>query len=185
MNKLKDDQVLWIDCIGGLVVGVLILCLCRLISEWDSLPLWIVLAVGFANLGYGGYSLWVTTRNPRPMALVKILAIANMAWLGVCVAIVVSHWSEISAFGIFHKLAEGIYVSSLRFMECNGESCSLGKHSPTETKSPTAIAEPESNIHTYWPPSVSWTDELRKICKVVRVSFRNTLRIMNHDARLL
>ena len=130
MNKPKNDRILWIDCIGGLVVGVLILCLCRLISGWDSLPLWIVLAVGFANLGYGGYSLWVTTRNPRPIALVKILAIANMTWLVVCIAIIVSHWSEISAFGIFHKLAEGIYVSSLGFMEWRWRELLSGKTQP-------------------------------------------------------
>jgi uncharacterized membrane protein (UPF0136 family) len=114
---INKKNVLWVDCIGGLVVGVLILCACKLISYWDSLPLWIVLAVGFANLAYGGYSLWVTTRNPRPILLVNILALANMAWLVVCVAIIASHWSEISIFGILHKLGEGIYVASLGYVE--------------------------------------------------------------------
>lgn len=117
MDTGKRQNILWVDCIGGLIVGVLILCFCQLISEWDSLPLWIVIVVGIANLAYGGYSLWITTRNPRPMILVKILALANMAWLVVCVAIVVSHWSEISPFGILHKLGEGIYVASLGYTE--------------------------------------------------------------------
>ena len=114
---VNKQNVLWVDCIGGLIVGVLILCACKLISHWDSLPLSIVLGVGFANLAYGGYSLWVTTRKPRPILLVKILALANMAWLFVCVAIVASHWSEISVFGIFHKLGEGIYVAALGYVE--------------------------------------------------------------------
>ena len=115
--SVNKQNVLWVDCIGGLIVGVLILCACKLISHWDSLPLSIVLGVGFANLAYGGYSLWVTTRKPRPAIFVKILALANMAWLIVCVVIIASHWNEISIFGILHKLGEGIYVASLGIVE--------------------------------------------------------------------
>jgi hypothetical protein len=117
MNVGEKDNIFWFDCIGGLVVGVIILCLCPLISAWDNLPLWIVLAVGFANLAYGGFSLWVTTRSPRPVLLVKILSLANIAWLAVCIAIVVWHWSEISFFGVIHKIGEGLYVASLGLME--------------------------------------------------------------------
>ena len=47
----------------------------------------------------------------------KILAIANMAWLAVCVLIVATHWREISTFGIVHKIGEGVYVAGLGFVE--------------------------------------------------------------------
>lgn len=117
MNITNKQSILWLDCVGALIVGIVILCACQLISEWDSLPLWIILGVGLANLAYGTYSFWVTTRNPRPMVLLKILALANIMWLAVCIAIVVWNWDNISVFGIFHKFAEGIYVASLGCIE--------------------------------------------------------------------
>jgi hypothetical protein len=117
MLNITKQNILWVDCIGGLFVGVLVLCLCRLISSWGGLPIRIVAMVGFANLFYGTYSLWLTTRTPRPMVFLQILALANMAWLLVCISIVVSHWSEITILGITHKLTEGIYVAGLGYME--------------------------------------------------------------------
>jgi len=117
METDKNDTILWLDCIGGLLAGVLILFFCRMISDWDNLPLWIVLAFGFANLIYGGYSLWVTTQNPRSMVWIKILALANITWLGICVTIVTVYWNDISIFGTLHKLTEGIYVGSLGYVE--------------------------------------------------------------------
>ena len=89
----------------------------RFFSELDRLPLWVIRFSGFANLAYGSYSLFVTTRVPRRLILVKCLALANMAWLVVCIAIVVTYQNEISAFGVSHLLAEGIYVASLGAIE--------------------------------------------------------------------
>ena len=117
MNNITKQNILWVDCIGGLVVGVLVLCFCRLISSLGGLPIGIVLLVGFANLFYGTYSLWLTTRNRRGMVFLQILAFANMAWLLVCLAIIVSHWSDITIFGMVHKLTEGIYVAALGWLE--------------------------------------------------------------------
>lgn len=117
MNVSDKQNILWLDCLGGLMVGVFVLLFSNLISEWDSLPLGIVRFVGFANLAYGSYSIWVTTRAPRKIILVKILALANMAWLFVCITIIVIHWNDISLFGTIHKLAEGIYVASLGVIE--------------------------------------------------------------------
>lgn len=122
MSKFKKQDILWIDCIGGLVVGVLILCVCRLISVWDNLPIAVVIGVGIANLSYGSYSLWVTLRKPRPLSIVKFLSLANMAWLAVCISIVAFYWKDISAFGIFHKLGEGLYVASLGVLNGDGKS---------------------------------------------------------------
>ena len=116
IDQLKE-KILWLDCIGGLVVGVFLLLFCQTISRWDNLPLWIIIGVAIANLVYGSYSLWLTTRKPRSLVALKILAIANMAWLAVCVLIVATHWREISTFGIVHKIGEGVYVAGLGFVE--------------------------------------------------------------------
>ena len=117
MINYHKRNILWLDCIGGLVVGVIVLMACRVISRLDGLPLGIILVVGIANLVYGSYSLWLTKRKPCPMIPLKILATANIAWLGACIAIVVFHWESISLFGVIHKLGEGAYVATLGFLE--------------------------------------------------------------------
>ena len=69
MNKEQEspriNNILWLDCIGGLVIGVIVLLASELLSQWDGLPTGVIRFVGFANLAYGSYSIWVATRNPR------------------------------------------------------------------------------------------------------------------------
>lgn len=115
--KALTKRLLWVDCLGGLFVGVVVMFFCRQLSDWEQLPPSVVLLMGAANLGYGGYSLFVTTRKPRPLALVKILAMANMAWLVVCLIIFSMYRNEISAFGTLHVLGEGVYVAALGYAE--------------------------------------------------------------------
>ena len=117
MESKNRGRILWVDCIGGLVVGIVVLAFCQLISGWQNLPLATVIVMGAANLAYGGYSLFVTTQKKRPLILVKILAMANMVWLLVCVAIAAMYWRQISLLGIAHVIGEGIYVAGLGFVE--------------------------------------------------------------------
>ena len=115
---MKDlVRILWLDCLGGLAVGVIVVAFCWPISNWEGLPLVVVLAMGMVNLAYGSFSLYVTTRKNRPLSLIKILAIANMFWLLVCCVIVVVHWNQISILGILHLIGEGIYVAALGKVE--------------------------------------------------------------------
>ena len=117
MEYTDRSRLLWVDCIGGLVVGFVVLVFCQLISSWENLPLETVVLTGAANLAYGVYSLFVTTRKKRPLILVKMLAIANITWLLVCVAIAAMYWRQISLIGIVHVIGEGIYVAGLGFVE--------------------------------------------------------------------
>ena len=103
------------DCLGGLVVGCVFVGLCRPLSDWENLPVGAVVFMVLTNLTYGGYSLYVTTRNPRPMMLV--LAIANMFWLACCLVIVNIYGSQISTLGWLHVIGEGVYVALLGYLE--------------------------------------------------------------------
>ncbi len=113
----SNDKILWTDCLGGLFVGTVVLLIHPLLSQWENLPVGVIIAMGCTNLLYGSYSLYVTTRNPRPRVLVSILAAANMFWLLVCIGIVVSFRTEIAPLGILLVLGEGVYVSLLGFTE--------------------------------------------------------------------
>ena len=113
----SKDKILWVDCLGGLFVGAVVLSICTLLSEWESLPAAIVFSMGVFNLVYGCYSLLVATRKPRPLLIVKVLAIANMLWLIVCLAIVIAFWQQISVLGLLHVVGEGSYVFALGLTE--------------------------------------------------------------------
>ena len=115
--ETRNDKILWTDCIGGICVGIIVLVIHRFLSQWENLPVAVIIAMGCTNLLYGSYSFYVTTRNPRPRVLVSVLAAANMFWLLVCIGIVVSFRRDISALGILLVLGEGVYVSLLGFTE--------------------------------------------------------------------
>lgn len=115
--NLKRPKILWMDCIGALIAGTLVLAISSWLSVWEGLPHGVLIFMGMANLIYGIYSLNVTMRTGRTSVLVGVLAFANMAWLIVCGVIVAMWWNEISLLGLIHVLGEGCYVAALGFTE--------------------------------------------------------------------
>ncbi|MCA9130449.1 MAG: hypothetical protein KDB22_25345 [Planctomycetales bacterium] len=111
------NWILWTDCLGGLFVGLLVLLVHRLLSQLEGLPRLVVISMGIANLIYGSYSLFVTTRTRRPIVLIRVLAIANVIWLFVCVAILFLWFDTVTVFGMILILGEGIYVAALGLAE--------------------------------------------------------------------
>ena len=111
------DRILWIDCIGALLVGAVVFFAFEALAALERLPVSVVLSMSAVNLVYGAYSLFVTTRSPRPALLVKVLAIANMFWLVICVAIAITYRNQVSGLGLLHVLGEGVYVACLGAFE--------------------------------------------------------------------
>ena len=114
---MKPARILWIDCLGGLAGGVLVILFSGWISRLEGLPHSIVLFMGIANLSYGSYSLFVATRLTRGIRLVGSLAMANMAWMPICLIVVWLHWETLTLLGCIHVLGEGIYVGILGGIE--------------------------------------------------------------------
>lgn len=114
---LEHGRILWVDCLGGLAVGVLVLVFADLLSQLQGLPFKVLFGMGVANLTYGSFSLWVTTRRNRSRSAILVLAIANMCWLVMCLGIVIFSWGQITPFGTLHVCGEGIYVASLGLFE--------------------------------------------------------------------
>ena len=42
------DKILWVDCLGGLIVGVVVIVLSPVISVWECLPIHVVAGMGIA-----------------------------------------------------------------------------------------------------------------------------------------
>lgn len=113
----NPNSLLWIDCTGGLVVGVLVLALSSWLSTLFAMPVRFVVVLGAANLGYGLYSLQLARRTVRPRALLRLLVGANLAWAVFCVLASVRLASQASYLGLAHLLLEGAYVGGLGLLE--------------------------------------------------------------------
>lgn len=107
----------WVDSLGGLTAGALVLLCQGLLVKWHNLPSEVIALVGFANLGYGSFSLLIALRLTRTLRTVQVLAIANMIWGPVCVGILLWHLSSIQWPGVVQLLCEGTYVSGLGVIE--------------------------------------------------------------------
>lgn len=110
-------SLLWIDCSGGLFVGVLVLATAGWLSRLFGLPLSIVLVMGTANLVYGTFSFSLARRRVRPRALLQLLVAANITWALLCGVAAAVFASQASWVGLAHLILEGVYVGGLGLLE--------------------------------------------------------------------
>ncbi len=108
---------MWFDSVCGLLVGLLVCVLYPLIAEWGGLPKQFVIAMGIANLAYGSYSFSLAVRRNRPLALIRILAAANMLWCLFCMSAAIYFSSSASSLGLAQLLSEGLFVGGLGLFE--------------------------------------------------------------------
>ncbi len=110
-------KILWLDCYGALLAGIVVLAASAWLADWYNLPLSLVIVLGIANIVYGAYSFSLATRRHRPLFLIQVLAVANILWAINCV-ILFGIWREsVSLFGSIHLLGEGAYVGVLGLLE--------------------------------------------------------------------
>ena len=97
-------RLLWVDCVAGLVVGLMVVLLNDRLSVWYNLPQALVFALGIINLAYGTYSLSLVLRKKRPLKLLRFLVGGNLLWTAVCIGLVL-------------LLGEGLFVGNLGILE--------------------------------------------------------------------
>lgn len=110
-------KLLWIDCIGAALVGVVVLTLSGWLSQLHGLPRGLLLFTGAVNLLYGTYSFSLARRARRPLVLLRILVLANAAWACVCVGLVITFGADATVFGVAHLGGEALYVGGLAALE--------------------------------------------------------------------
>ena len=110
-------KLLWIDSLGGLAAGVLVLALAGWLAPLEGLPSEVLAFTGAMNLVYGSYSLALALRKRRKRPAVYALIFANAAWLPVCLALTAAFWKTITPFGVLHLVGEGLYVGGLALVE--------------------------------------------------------------------
>ena len=112
-------RLLWVDCTAGAIVGVVVLTFSGWLSRLEGLPGNVLLFTGAVNLLYACYSFSLAIRPRRPMPLIKLLVFANLAWVPVCLALVIFFREQATPFGFAHLLGEAIFVGGLAMLEWN------------------------------------------------------------------
>lgn len=110
-------KLLWVDCLAGGLVGVVVLLLCDWLSELYRLPRDLVFLMGCANLAYATYSFSLAIRSKRSKALIVLLVVANMTWAVLCVRWAVVHSETASLFGQLQLVGEALFVGGLACLE--------------------------------------------------------------------
>jgi hypothetical protein len=110
-------KILWIDSLGAIVTGILLLLLNGWIAPLFGVPNWFVIGHAFVHLAYGSYSLSLAVRRHRPMILIKFLVIANASWAIICFVLIGFLVGNSTVFAVVHFLLEGLYVGSLALIE--------------------------------------------------------------------
>jgi len=111
-------RLLWIDSLGGLGVGYVVMVLHDVLADLYGLPGMVVAGIGMANLAYGCMSgaMALTPRLRRPWP-VGVLIAANVAWGGVCAWLLQRYGAEATVLGVLTVSLEGAYVVLLGLVE--------------------------------------------------------------------
>jgi hypothetical protein len=114
-------RLLWLDGGAGFAVGAAMLLLRAWLTGIYGMSVELVVFIGAANLGYGCYSgtlaaLASMDRWP-PRRAIDVLVAANLAWMVVCVVLLLVLHASVGMLGLGHVALEGIFVTGLAWSE--------------------------------------------------------------------
>ncbi len=129
-------SILWVDCIGAILTGVLLLILSGWIAPLYGLPNWFVIGHAFVHLAYGSNSFSLAVRKNRPMPSIKLLVFANTAWAVICLIFARFLIGNGSSFAITHFALDGLYVGTLALLEWKVRQSLIGQGQKKAKKPP-------------------------------------------------
>ncbi|MGI9627835.1 MAG: hypothetical protein ACR2QM_13445 [Longimicrobiales bacterium] len=115
MRILKN--LLWLDCGAAALVGAGVILFAGPLSGFEGLPRSLLIFTGVVNLVYGSYSCSLAVRADRTEGLIKLLVLANLAWVPVCFGLAVAFSESATPFGFMHLIGEGLFVGGLAALE--------------------------------------------------------------------
>jgi len=110
-------NLLWVDCTGAALAGVAVIALSGWLSRLEGVPQDVLIFTGAVNLLYASYSFSLAVRAERPMRSIKLLVFANLAWVPVCLGLLVAFAATATPFTCVHFVGEAVYVGGLAVME--------------------------------------------------------------------
>jgi hypothetical protein len=110
-------NLLWIDCTGAAVAGVVVIIFSGWLSQLEGLPQELLIFTGAVNVLYASYSFSLALRPKRPMGRIKLLVAVNLAWAPVCVGLLIAFSATATLFAYLHLVGEAVYVAGLAALE--------------------------------------------------------------------
>lgn len=110
-------RLLWVDCTAGAVVGAVTLSASGWLSGWYGLPQSFLLLTGAVNLAYASYSFSLAVRSRRPLPLILLLVVANLAWAAAMVRWAVVFRETATPLGLIQLIGEALFVGGLGLLE--------------------------------------------------------------------
>ncbi|WP_395137761.1 hypothetical protein [Armatimonas sp.] len=127
----RRSNLLWIDCTGGLLVGVAVLLTQGWLARLYALPSNLLLVMGCCNLAYACFSLWLAVApRQRTVSRIGALALANLFWAVGCFIMVAVYLRVASVFGLVHLIGEGVYVGALGILEWRARELLAARPAP-------------------------------------------------------
>jgi hypothetical protein len=117
MKRISLRRLLWFDCTAAAVAGTAMLALAGLLARLLGLPRAMIVFIGLVNLAYGAFSFSLARQPTPPRGRVKALVVANLSWVGACVAMALYFAGPGSWPGAIYMLAEGAFVGLLATLE--------------------------------------------------------------------
>lgn len=111
------QRILWVDCIGAFLTGLLLLLFNGWLSSLYGLSPNLVIAHAFVHLIYGAYSFSLAVRKQRPMTMLLVLIFANGGWACLCFVFAAALIGNATALAIAAFVVEGLYVGGLGLVE--------------------------------------------------------------------
>lgn len=116
------------------MAGVTVIALSGWLSRLEGLPQGVFLFTGAVNLLYGSYSFSLAIRAKRPMPLIKLLVAANVAWVPVCLGLLVAFSATATPFAFVHFVGEAAYVGGLAVLEWYNRDLLLTAAEPADAR---------------------------------------------------
>ena len=110
-------HLLWVDCTAGALVGVIVIAISDWLAKLEGFPREVLLFTGIVNVLYACYSFSLAVRAERPMGRINVLVFANLAWVPVCIGLVVFFRDQANVFGFVHMIGEALFVGGLALLE--------------------------------------------------------------------
>lgn len=117
MISKHDMNILHLDGIAGLSVGILLLLFGNWVSEMYAMPRSIIFFLACANILYGLYALSLALRSEKSVRNIAVLSIANGLWMIVCIILIAKHIQTASFIGIGFLMGEACFVAFLAVVE--------------------------------------------------------------------
>jgi hypothetical protein len=110
-------NLLWVDCTGAALAGVTVIALSGWLSRLEGLPQDVLIFTGAVNLLYASYSFSLAVQAERSMRSIKLLVFANLAWVPVCLGLLVAFSATATPLAFVHFIGEALYVGGLAVLE--------------------------------------------------------------------